>query len=220
MRDFKDWGCFLQKIHKFRGHSAKLCKEDKFAFCLEVLLHIPPKGHSVRLKGNTPKPDERRCYWKQYCITGTQWQNTMDVENLEGLKKEKKIGKVTYDFKIWAQKYKLDKLFYCCSDFLPLLLKQLVLFSARHKSMNKMIHDSFVFIRKALWNQSLDSRSRVSLASISLREYITSGTFGLSLFFYSSCLSFWQRVSEIYLSTITTTGWKYIPNHVRKIWYQ
>lgn len=69
----------------------------------------------------------------------------MDAESLEGLKKEKKIGKMTYGFKIWAQKYKLDKLFYCCSDFLPLLLKQLVLFSARHKSMNKMIHDSFLF---------------------------------------------------------------------------
>lgn len=33
-------------------------RTNVFSSCLEVFLHFPPKGHSVVLKGNTPKTDE------------------------------------------------------------------------------------------------------------------------------------------------------------------
>lgn len=75
--------------------------------------------------------------------------NILDAESLERLKKKKKGEKklekwhMISKYGLHAPKYKLNNLFYCCSDFLPLLLKQLVLFSARHKSINKMIHECY-----------------------------------------------------------------------------
>lgn len=69
-------------MHDLRGYSVKHCEEDKFSAYLKIFLHVPPKGYLGKLKGSLLS------LMKGYItgsITGTQCQNTMDAESLQGL---------------------------------------------------------------------------------------------------------------------------------------